>query len=409
MYVSAARGALRCRIIRRCFQETTTIQDDTQTIPPLPTSALEYELPPERIATQAAEPRDSAKLLVCSRSDAARREHRTVRDLPGLLEPGDLLVFNRSSVLPARFEGHRLDTGGKVEGLYLRPGPAPEPAVDTDTPSWVAMIKARRFKEGAPIRLRAADGSDGPTLTLVRRVEEGDEKGAWIVSCDDPRPAPEVLERFGRTPLPPYIVSARKQRGQEISDEADRQRYQTSYADASQARSVAAPTAGLHFTDALLDAIGARGVQRAAVVLHVGAGTFKPVETETLQEHPMHAEWCELGNAGASVRKAKAEGRRVIAVGTTTARTLETYGGLPETEWAEPMATRLLISPGYRWRVVDGMLTNFHLPSSTLLAMVGALLGDDVGGVERLKSIYAEAIAAEYRFFSYGDAMLVLP
>jgi S-adenosylmethionine:tRNA ribosyltransferase-isomerase len=221
------------------------------------------------------------------------------------------------------------------------------------------------------------------------------------------------------TPLPPYILSARKERHESGDEAKDRATYQTVYAaDRAQRAdtpgSVAAPTAGLHFTPDLLERLAAAGVARSEVVLHVGAGTFKPVETERLEDHAMHAEWCSLAGAGPELFGPRPAGGRLIAVGTTSARTLESFAleveagreALPE--W---LSTRLLIAPGYRWRAADGMLTNFHLPRSTLLAMVGSLFdgASGSGGVARLKEIYAEAIRLEYRFFSFGDAMLILP
>jgi S-adenosylmethionine:tRNA ribosyltransferase-isomerase len=385
----------------------------------LRTADLEYELPERLIATLPAEPRDSARMLVVSRSDGARLEHRRVSDLPGLLRAGDLLVFNDTRVVPARFLGVREDTKGRVEGLYLGPGP--------EDGTWEVLLKTRRFKEGAPVALTDGEGrpirigepSRGIVLTLLRRAESG--SGGWIVRAESagaggrrPVTAEEtlsVLGRAGLTPIPPYIRAARKAAGLEVGEETDRERYQTVYAaaDLSRGASVAAPTAGLHFTPDLLARLGSAGIGRADVTLHVGTGTFKPVEVEHVEGHPMHAEWCSMSaGAGAAVRGAKERGRRVVTVGTTSARTVETYAGVMEEGGEIPGAvmSRLLVTPGYSWRVVDGMLTNFHLPRSTLMAMVAALLP---GGVPRLKEIYAEAVKEGYRFYSYGDAMLILP
>lgn len=365
------------------------------------TSELEFELPRERIATRPVEPRDAARLLVVSRSDRGRLEHRRVRDLPALLDADDTLVFNTTRVLPARLLGVNLDTGGRVAGLYLRDGEAGSGLV------WEVLLKARRFRSGRRIGLEGADGRpSGVVLTLLERT--GDEAGAWrvLVSGADGRSTGQILAGVGRTPLPPYILSARKERSEPVEDAEDRAAYQTVYAEAS--GSVAAPTAGLHFTPRLLDELGRRGVGRADVTLHVGSGTFKPVECERVEDHPMHAEWCSLAGSEASILGAPG---RVVAVGTTSARTIESYAGLAARglglpEWLE---TDLLITPGYSWRRVDGLLTNFHLPHSTLLAMVAAFLEDGRGdGMARLKRVYAEAIGAGYRFFSYGDAMLLL-
>ncbi|HHN77929.1 MAG TPA: S-adenosylmethionine:tRNA ribosyltransferase-isomerase, partial [Phycisphaerales bacterium] len=333
---------------------------------------------------------------------------------------GDTLVLNRSKVLPARFIGRNLATGGKVEGLWLHDAPTADGADTKTTPHrriWIAMIKARRHTPGRVIELTAPDGSDsGVRLELLGRAEG--EPGAWRVaawSIDEPGlDTPAMLARAGRPPLPPYIRHARRDSGQNPeSDEQDRDRYQTVYAgplaDPGRASappgSVAAPTAGLHFTHALLEALRHRGIDTREIVLHVGAGTFKPVEVDDLNDHPMHSEWCSMP---ADVRDAVFSARRVIAVGTTSARTIEAYAARleqpdPVPEWIE---TDLLIAPGYRWHRVDGLLTNFHLPRSTLLALVAAMLPE---GIDRLRAVYAEAIGERYRFYSFGDAMLILP
>jgi len=348
----------------------------------LRTDELDYDLPEGSIATRPASPRDSARLMVVP--GPGQPEHARVHDLPGFLRPGDLLVFNRSRVLPARFEGVRADTGGKVEGLYLRDGAEPG--------TWEVMLKARRFKVGMRIIIEGAE------LELISRGSD-DEPGARLVRVHGD--AARALEQAGLTPLPPYIRAARARKGEAVDDADDRAWYQTVYA--REAGSVAAPTAGLHFTPELLAGLDAAGIRRATVLLHVGSGTFRGVETETVEAHPMHAERCAMdGDCRTEIEAAKARGGRVIAVGTTAARTLESL-------WAAGAAeadTRLLITPGYRWHVVDGLFTNFHLPRSTLMAMVGALLP---GGVARLRELYALAISEGYRFYSYGDAMLVLP
>ena len=385
----------------------------------LRTDALEYDLPSQQIARAPAAPRDSARLLVADRAGALI-EHAAVRDLPRLLRAGDLLVFNTTRVLPARFEGVREDSGGRVRGLYQSEG---ERAGE-----WISIVKARRFRPGAAIRLldRAGEAS-GVTLSLIERVEED---GAWRVVVDPPAPAPEVLggspgpssgvtSGLGRTPLPPYILSARREAGETEDADHDDERYQTVYA-AAEAASVAAPTAGLHFTPELLNAIAAIGVERADVTLHVGAGTFKPVESEFVEDHPMHAEWCSMSSeAIRRVRAARADpDRRVIAVGTTTARTLEAYAAEIEATGREPdhLRTRLLITPGHSFRWMEGLMTNFHLPRSTLLAMVSGLLDSGlpdaetpIAHVDRLLALYAAAIAEGYRFYSFGDAMLIAP
>lgn len=353
------------------------------------TEELDYELPPERIAVRPASPRDSARLMVVSRSNPDRLDHATVRELPNFLRADDLLVFNTSRVLPARFLGERLDTGGKIVGLYLHD--APEPG------HWIVLLKSRRFKQGAPVAVfdRARKDS-GLRLILVDRDES--ESGAWLVRVEGA--TDDALDRVGLTPLPPYILSARKQQRIRVPDEEDRRRYQTVYAD--RPGSVAAPTAGLHFTPELFGALDARGVHQANVELHVGTGTFKPIDVDDLADHDMHAETCSLAPGTAD---AVGEAGRVFAVGTTSARTLETFAAAPRPR-PESIDTRLFISPGYDWRWCDGLMTNFHLPRSTLLAMVASLFP---GGIDRLKELYATAIDEGYQFYSYGDAMLVLP
>ncbi|MFG0327056.1 MAG: tRNA preQ1(34) S-adenosylmethionine ribosyltransferase-isomerase QueA [Phycisphaerales bacterium JB037] len=374
------------------------------------TDELDYHLPDELVATRPADPRDSARLLVISRSDPDRLEHRTVRDLPDLLAPGDLAVFNRSRVVHARFLGHRTDTMGRVEGLFLR---EPEPGV------WVAMLKARRFRPGTRLALRAAASpatspADFPPTSgyELELLERADEPGAWLLRVH-PADAPnslEVLDRVGLPPLPPYIRAARARAGDPASQLDDPRWYQTVYA--SEPGSVAAPTAGLHFTPELLDALTDRGVARAEVTLHVGTGTFKPVETDILEDHPMHTEWCSIPRATLEAIRARRAGGSgcVLAIGTTSARTLEGFAQLEARHPGEPLPdhleTDILISPGYAWRWTDALLTNFHLPRSTLLAMVAALLPE---GIERLLEVYRVAVAERYRFYSFGDAMLVLP
>ncbi|MDX2131120.1 MAG: tRNA preQ1(34) S-adenosylmethionine ribosyltransferase-isomerase QueA [Planctomycetota bacterium] len=369
----------------------------------LPTRDLEYDLPSRCIATTPAEPRDAARLLVVRRTGNAPAIDLHVRDLPGLLRAGDLLVLNTTRVLPARLEGTRVDSGGHVEGLFLAQAGA----------DWIVMLRARRPHAGVVVRLHAPDGTDGGVdLELVERVEH--EPGAWRVrvidraasgTADPGARTPDVLARVGRTPLPPYILRARAQAGQTVDDAYDRARYQTLFAGDAGA-SVAAPTAGLHLTPGVLDALRAGGVGVAEVVLHVGTGTFRSVETEFVEQHPMHAEACFLSEAtAAAIERTRVSGGRVVCVGTTAARTVEAYarGDAAPGRWHE---SRLLITPGYAWRWTDGLLTNFHLPRSTLLAMVASLVE---GGVGRLLAHYGRAIEEGYRFYSYGDAMLVLP
>ena len=369
----------------------------------LRTNELDYELPPGMIATEPVSPRDAARLLVVHDRGAGALEHRRVSDLPELLRAGDRLVFNTTRVMPARFVGVREDTGGKVGGLFLQ---------QLGDGRWLAMVKARRFRQGAPIRLFDAAGQrTGVVLTLIQR--DAEDASAWVLSVrDEEGPVaavrtPAVLNRVGLAPLPPYILGARRDRGLTRPDAQDRASYQTVYADEHEAGSVAAPTAGLHFTPTLLANLVQQGIERSDTLLHIGAATFKPIETELVDDHPMHAEWCAMtGEAAAAIDQTRTDGGRIIAIGTTAVRTLESYaphmgGELPP--WIE---TRLLIAPGYRWQVVDGLLTNFHLPRSTLLALVAAMVE---GGITRVRELYALAMAQRYRFYSYGDAMLILP
>ncbi len=363
----------------------------------LPMSALEYELPEECIATRPAEPRDAARMLVLKRSDD-RLEHRQVRDLPDYLRPGDLVVMNDTAVLPARFFAIKYGSGGKVEGLYLE---------HDESGDWSVMLKSNGgLRPG--VRLDLLTGAREPANQSLELVVKRDDE--WIVRPDPPVAPDALLERIGVTPLPPYIRRARRTHA--VNDPHDRQWYQTTFADPSHNESVAAPTAGLHFTPELLDRIDASGARRQKVTLHVGHGTFKPVSAETLAGHDMHSERFHVPpNTLAALRAFEAahthgSGPRRIAIGTTTVRTLESLPDpIPSGHDAGMSgATDLLIAPPYEFRHVDGMLTNFHLPRSTLLALVAAMVG-----LDRLLEVYRVAIAEGYRFYSYGDAMLILP
>lgn len=379
---------------------------------PLATSTLDYTLPSERIAITPAEPRDAARMMVVSRGPTGAAVHRAVRDLPEFLQSGNVLVFNTTRVVAARLEGVRADTGGRVEGLYLRPGSAAN--------EWIVMLRGKRMKPDVVVALNSAEVDAAPAfgLRLLRQVTA--EPGAWEVRVEhkgEPvvHAGLEELASVGHVPLPPYILKARRDRHIDVDEASDISRYQTVYAHApgggTSDASVAAPTAGLHFTPDLLARLEALGVERVDVTLEVGPGTFKPVDTQTVQEHPMHSERCWMNEAAvARILAAKRDGRRVIAVGTTTCRTLEAYAIEHERTGSVPpsLETNILIAPGHRWKWVDGMLTNFHLPRSTLMALVGACL-DDQSGVARLVSLYEEAVRREYRFYSYGDAMLILP
>jgi S-adenosylmethionine:tRNA ribosyltransferase-isomerase len=339
---------------------------------------FDYDLPPERIAQQPIEPRDHARLLVVRRR-AGTLEHRHFFDLPELLAPGDLLMLNDTRVLPARLVGRRKSTGGKWEGLFLRELPGG---------GWEMLGRTRgRMQPGEHIEVWP-----GPLeLALEERLPEG----RWHVRPVTPGSAVELLERFGRVPLPPYI------RKGEATD-MDRGRYQTVYSRHSGA--VAAPTAGLHFTPRLFERLEPRGVGRAFVTLHVGLGTFRPIEVEDYTRHRMHREWGRLTDAAAqAVRRCREGGGRVVAVGTTSVRVLETVAKAGAmAAWSGE--TDLFIYPPYEFRAVDALITNFHLPRTTLLLLVAAFTGPEL-----VRAAYETAIAAGYRFYSYGDAMLVLP
>jgi S-adenosylmethionine:tRNA ribosyltransferase-isomerase len=372
------------------------------------TDDLDFDLPSELIATKPAEPRDSSRLLVVQRSDPDRLEHRVFRDLPALLSPSDLLVFNRSRVVPARLIGEREDTGSRFEGLYLHDAP------QSDGTEWIAMVKTKRAQPGKRYVLFDPEGERSSTLVELIERDDQEGPGAWRVRVETDAPSGNAaLQRVGRTPLPPYILAQRKARDEDPGDVYDRSHYQTTFASETEVGSVAAPTAGLHFTPGVIDELHRSGIDTSEVTLHVGAGTFKPVDTDTLEAHPMHHEWCALGDAGS--RFPPEPGQRVIAVGSTSARTIESYAQLHATNPDGPLpdrySTDILIVPGYEWRWVSGMVTNFHLPRSTLLAMIASILDvpGEVDGLARVHEVYRAAIEERYRFFSYGDAMLILP
>jgi S-adenosylmethionine:tRNA ribosyltransferase-isomerase len=334
-------------------------------------SDFTYELPEELIAQQPLAARSASRLLTLDGATGALAD-RAMRDLPQLVNAGDLLVFNDTRVIPARLFALK-DSGGKVELLLERP---------LDGPG--ALVHARASKPLRPGMLLESRG--GPIRVIERR---GD---LWVV--DFPEPALDYFERFGQMPLPPYI--------RREPDSSDVSRYQSVFARKQGA--VAAPTASLHFDDDLLAALDARGVHRAFVTLHVGAGTFQPVRTDAVGAHVMHAEFVEVNaEACKAVANARARGARVIAVGTTVVRALESAAG-GGTLAPYIGDSSLFIVPGFRFRVVDALLTNFHLPESTLLMLVSAFAGR-----EAVLDAYRHAVAGQYRFFSYGDAMFVTP
>lgn len=355
---------------------------------------LDYDLPDELIARRPSEARDGARLLVAPEpASPGGIAHAQIRDLPDLLPPGALLVVNDTRVVPARLLGKKVGTGGAVELLLVRPRPsepaAGAPAASADTAAFFAMGRASKpLRPGAEIVF--GDGE------ITARIDGRDEaEGLLAVTLRARGDVAAALERVGHVPLPPYLRRA--------DDAADRERYQTVFARVPGA--IAAPTAGLHLSHALLDRLAERGIERAAVTLHVGLGTFQPVTASDLDAHAMHSEpFVVQPETRDAVARARRRGAPIVAVGTTVVRALESAADPDRPGHVRAMQgdTRLLIQPGYAFKVVDRLLTNFHLPRSTLLALVYAF-----AGMERVRRAYQTAIAEGYRFYSYGDAMLL--
>ncbi|HEX2912856.1 MAG TPA: tRNA preQ1(34) S-adenosylmethionine ribosyltransferase-isomerase QueA [Chloroflexia bacterium] len=352
-------------------------------------SDYDYELPPELIAQTAAEPRDSSRLQVLD------REHHTVTHRPSFrsileyLRPGDALVVNESKVIPARVYGRKAGTGGQVELLLLRPAPQEMQTGESGLQPtvWEALVRpGRGMRPGATLIFGPAGDELGAEV-----VGEAPSGGRYIAFSEAPLP---FLDRHGEMPLPPYIHQR----------PADQSRYQTVYANPGAPGSAAAPTAGLHFTSDLLEEVVRRGVSLERVLLHVGLDTFQPVKEENALEHKMHSEWCNIDAATAArLNTTREQGGRVIAVGTTAVRTLETAYN-PESNRIEGFAgeTRLFLYPGKQLKAIDALITNFHLPRSTLLLLVSAFAGR-----EFMLQAYNEAVQERYRFFSFGDAMFI--
>lgn len=375
------------------------------------TSEFDYELPQELIAQTPVEPRDAARLMVVHR-EAGTIEHRIFRDVVDYLRAGDLLVMNQTRVLPARLFGHKVPTGGRVELLLLK---------RHDAHTWEALVRGKRLRPGTRIELAPAgepaaepgvpdDGGIRLSATIVAETESGGR----LVRFQ--RPVEPLLDDLGVVPLPPYIHEPLR----------DAERYQTVYGRVE--GSVAASTAGLHFTPELLVDLRGRGVEMAFITLHIGLDTFRPVKEEQVEEHQIHTEWYELtAQVAGQINRARLEGRCIVAVGTTAVRALESAARTgagpaeacgdgpastadpdgPACGWQTVAAhsgpTDLFIYPGYRFRVVEAMVTNFHLPRSTLLMLVSAFSGHDL-----IRHAYKEAVAERYRFFSFGDAMLLI-
>jgi S-adenosylmethionine:tRNA ribosyltransferase-isomerase len=336
---------------------------------------FDFDLPPDRIALRPARPRDSARLLLVEGDELS---DRGVSDLPGLLSPGDVLVFNDTRVIPAQLEGRRGEARIGVT-LHKREGPR----------TWWAFVRnARRLREGDRIDFSAE-------VAAFAGERAGD--GSFLIRFGGNEPVETLLEKAGRMPLPPYIASKRP------ADDADREDYQTVFAREDGA--VAAPTAALHFTDRLLKALDERGVCRETVTLHVGAGTFLPVSSDDTSGHKIHSEWGRIDpSTAARLNAARAAGGRLIAVGTTSLRLIESAADEDGTIRPFKDETAIFITPGYKFRATDGLMTNFHLPRSTLFMLVSALMGRQV-----MQRAYAHAIEQGYRFYSYGDSSLLLP
>ena len=342
-------------------------------------ASFDYELPPELIAQEPLADRSASRLLVLDR-ESGGTDHRMFAELPDLLDPGDLLVVNDSRVIPARLLGHR-ETGGLIEILMLRPAAEG---------GWLALAKpTRRLKVGERLIIPARNGSGAPDASLV--LQEKLAEGQVRVEID--ASLAEHLDGYGRVPLPPYITH-------QLDDD---DRYQTVYAQ--EQGSAAAPTAGLHFTDEIFRRLQARKIEIAAVTLHVGLDTFRPVTEEFAEDHQIHSEWCTVPTeTWEKILATRERGGKVVAVGTTSARTLESLGQRVTAGLPGPFSdfTRIYITPGYTWTMVDAMVTNFHLPKSTLLLMISSFAGR-----EHVLHAYREAISERYRFFSFGDAMLI--
>lgn len=343
------------------------------------TSSYDYELPAELIAQNPAEPRDSSRLLVVHRQNATA-EDRIFRDITEYLHSGDLLVLNDTRVLPARTFGRKMTERGEgahVEIFFLRPGKNPD--------EWIALVRpGRKLHEGTQVAF-----DEKTLITVGERLGDGLRK---IKFAKDTDPL-SLIHKFGNIPLPPYITQST----------AAPERYQTVYAKLEKENSAAAPTAGLHFTPDLLKRLECAGVHHTFITLQVGLGTFRPVKCENIAEHVMHSEICEVPAAAAdAIAKTRKLGGRVVAVGTTVVRTLESFAREYGRVCPGTLDTSLFIKPGYEFRVIDAMITNFHLPKSTLLMLVCAF-----GGYELMMKTYREAVQKRYRFFSFGDAMFI--
>ena len=336
-------------------------------------SEFDFPFDESLIADYPVSPRDHARLLVVPRQGEPAFQHVWMKDLPNLLRSDDVVVLNDTKVIPARLHGTKRSTGGKIEALLVRP---------LEEKSWEVLLKGH-VDVGQVLQFQ-----DEATAEVLERNQE-----RTVLRIDTRGSVTELLDRIGEVPLPPYIKRP--------ATEQDKETYQTVFARSEGA--VAAPTAGLHFTEQLLAALKQKGIQLATVTLHVGPGTFRPVTVDRIEAHHMSTEWFQVSEETAKrLNAAKAEGRRVVAVGTTSVRTLESAVDQAGKIRPGPGETSLFITPGFRFAMVDALLTNFHLPRTTLLMLVSAF-----AGLDQLRSAYAEAINARYRFYSYGDAMLI--
>ena len=336
-------------------------------------SEFDFPFDESLIADYPVSPRDHARLLVVPRQGEPAFQHVWMKDLPNLLRSDDVVVLNDTKVIPARLHGTKRSTGGKIEALLVRP---------LEEKSWEVLLKGH-VDVGQVLQFQ-----DEATAEVLERNQE-----RTVLRIDTRGSVTELLDRIGEVPLPPYIKRP--------ATEQDKETYQTVFARSEGA--VAAPTAGLHFTEQLLAALKQKGIQLATVTLHVGPGTFRPVTVDRIEDHHMAAEWFDISEETAQrLNAAKATGRRIVAVGTTSVRTLESAVSETGKIRPGPGETRLFITPGFRFAMVDALLTNFHLPRTTLLMLVSAF-----GGLDQLRAAYAEAITARYRFYSYGDAMLI--
>jgi len=380
-----ARAGFDMRPVRHNFRPILPLFMPAGAVP------FDYELPRHLVAQEPLSQRADARLMLVDRHRQSI-EHHHVRDLPYLLEAGDRLVLNDTKVIRAQLAGTRIQTGGRWQGLFIEATPDGH---------WKILCKTRgRLMPGETVTLRDPEGRSTLKLWLLERLEEGQ----WLAHVETDEPTEAVLEKIGRVPLPPYI------RGGNMVDE-DVASYQTVFAQ--RAGAIAAPTAGLHFTRELLKSLEAHGVGLSRITLHVGLGTFRPIETDTLDAHRMHSEWGELAASTASeLNETRTAGGRVIAVGTTAVRVLET-ATLTQPNSGEPLGKRgikpwqgttdLFIRPPFEFRGIDALMTNFHFPRTTLLVLVQTF-----GGVDLISEAYRQAVEEEYRFYSYGDAMLIV-